>query len=617
MGIEALTHRDDGTELSPSDDRREQWVSASQLRNHAIADPLLDWLDRFGAGHGYLADDAPARTSPPYDERTDFTKFIFEQGQRFEDAVVALLRDRYPEHELITLGQGHGDVRSLEVATATFEAMRSGVPLIHQGVLWDAESQTLGAPDLLVRSDVLRQLFPDALSGEAAAVAAPDLGGPWHYRVVDVKFTTLRINARDMLRGSGSAAAYQLQLHVYNQALGRLQGFEPPESFLLGRSWERQARGQTERGTGCLEVLARLPQDGRLSPASTTASAVRAATTWIRRLRTEGGDWTPTPEPSVAELYPNLSNQQDGPWRAAKLTIAREINDISLLWQVGASRRAAAHAAGVFDWRDARCTPALLGVTGKNAGTLIELMEVNRDELGSAVRPERVSAAAEAWRTWPQLEFYVDFETVSDLADDFTRLPDRGGQSLIFMIGCGHLEDGEWRFSSFTVNALSEAEEARIIEEWLAHMAATRARLAPDGDEPLVVHWSPAEQSSFETAYNSARARHPDRDWASPRWFDFLDRVIREEPVVVRGSMGFGLKAMGRALHELGAIETRWQDGPADGLGAMVGAWWAQARSTELGEPLSEDGLMLEIAQYNEVDCRVMMEIVRYLRTNH
>ncbi len=26
-------------------------------------------------------------------------------------------------------------------------------------------------------------------------------------------------------------------------------------------------------------------------------------------------------------------------------------------------------------------------------------------------------------------------------------------------------------------------------------------------------------------------------------------------------------------------------------LGAMVGAWWAQSRATELGEPLSEDAL--------------------------
>ena len=32
---------------------------------------------------------------------------------------------------------------------------------------------------------------------------------------------------------------------------------------------------------------------------------------------------------------------------------------------------------------------------------------------------------------------------------------------------------------------------------------------------------------------------------------------------------------------------------------------------------MTELPLMQEIIRYNEVDCKVMMEIVRYLRTNH
>ena len=36
-----------------------------------------------------------------------------------------------------------------------------------------------------------------------------------------------------------------------------------------------------------------------------------------------------------------------------------------------------------------------------------------------------------------------------------------------------------------------------------------------------------------------------------------------------------------------------------------------------LGVTLPEIDLMQEIAAYNEVDCRVMMEIVQYLRAEH
>ena len=54
-------------------------------------------------------------------------------------------------------------------------------------------------------------------------------------------------------------------------------------------------------------------------------------------------------------------------------------------------------------------------------------------------------------------------------------------------------------------------------------------------------------------------------------WFDFLTRVVREEPVVVRGAMGFGLKDVAQAMFNLGLIDTNWEQGPGHGLGAMVG----------------------------------------------
>jgi hypothetical protein len=128
-----------------------------------------------------------------------------------------------------------------------------------------------------------------------------------------------------------------------------------------------------------------------------------------------------------------------------------------------------------------------------------------------------------------------------------------------------------------------------------------------------VYHWSPAEVSFLESAYNSAVRRHPEKRWPEPYWFDFLNRVIKAEPVVFRGAMGFGLKAIGKALFDAGKIKTNWDDGPTDGLGAMVGAWWAARQDGSL----SENELVQEIACYNEVDCKVMLEVIQYLRREH
>lgn len=604
MAIHHLTTNDSGDIVVPETEREwSEWVSATRTRNYVLGDPLLDWLDLYGMSKGFRRDDE----LPGYDPRTDFTEFIFSQGRRFESAVVAHLRSLRP---VVTIADGPEDVRDLDRAERTFEAMSDGVPVIHQGVLRDPQYLTYGAPDLLVRSDVLGRLFPEAIPLSEVEIAALDLSGAWHYRVVDIKFTTLHLLAGGEVGNSGSAPAYKLQLHAYNRALGRIQGFEPPTAYILGRGWEQRK----ERGSSCIERLGPVPQGGTIARRRPISDAEAEATRWVRRVRSEGSTWDVLPQPTRPELYPNSSNQQDGPWRDAKKRIAEELEDLTQLWQVADRGRRLGHGAGIYRWTDPACTPESVGVTGeKRPGTLQRLLDINRTTAGPPVEPSRIRTAEDEWRDEPAVEFYVDFETVSDLADDFSRIPERGGQPMIFMIGCGHLEDGKWTFASFTADALTEPEEARVIDDWIAHMRAARDRLDPGGDDPPVIHWSPAEVSNFETAYNSAVQRHADRIWPSPRWFDFLGKVVREEPVVVRGALGFGLKAVAKAMHSHGLVQTLWDDGPADGLGAMVGAWWCQGQ----GAPLATQELMREIVEYNEVDCRVMMEAVRYLRMAH
>ena len=60
-----------------------------------------------------------------------------------------------------------------------------------------------------------------------------------------------------------------------------------------------------------------------------------------------------------------------------------------------------------------------------------------------------------------------------------------------------------------------------------------------------------------------------------------------------------------------------WSAAEIDGLGAMVGAWRCDEEAKEQAVPMGQLPLMNEIAHYNEVDCKVMMEIVCYLRASH
>ena len=637
MGIEAITQRDDGSSVAIPRSREDwkQWVSAGKSRCWMLHDPLIDWLILYGKDRGYI----PRKELDSYERDLDFLEFIFEQGRRFEQGILRLLEEQY---DVVKVAQAHRDIYSVERSQDTWEAMRQGVPIVYQGVLWDAEHLNYGSPDFLVRSDVLLELFPKTYSPGEALVPAPGLGsGNWHYRVVDTKFTTLYMNAAATeLGNSGVSAAYKAQCYVYNRMLGRLQDYEPSESYLLGRGWQHTVKGETYRHPNAFDRLGPVPQNGAVANKEPIGDAVAQAMAWIRRVRNAGANWELLPKPSVPELYPNMSNYDDGEmmldtacaaelepgyedetesgykWTRVKKWLAEELKELTMLWQVGVAKRNLAHEAGYFRWDEPGLTPETVGVKGpKTSPTLAKMLAVNANDNCPPVLPELIGATRSEWYAPAKAEFYVDFEFVSDLNDDFSKLPEKGGHPLIFMIGCGHVENAEWQFKTWTVGELSEAEELRIIREWVQHMANVRDRLDPDNERPRIYHWSQAEVVALETAYNSAKVRHGgDADWPELNWYDFLQRVIRTEPVVVRGALGFGLKTVANAMHDLDLIPTSWAASNVDGLGAMVGAWRCNDEARQQGVSLIDLPLMKEIARYNEVDCRVMMEIVRCLR---
>ncbi|TAK33980.1 MAG: hypothetical protein EPO30_12475, partial [Lysobacteraceae bacterium] len=220
------------------------------MRHWCDADPLLDWLDRYGEQRGLVRDDR----LPTYDARTDLARLIAERGRRFEQLVLDALAKR---HRITRIGDLVDDVRSVDAARATWLSMVAGDPLIAHAVLRDPQSRTYGVADLLVRSDVLGDLFPAAFDGEEERVGAPALPGQrWHYRIVDVRYTTL-----ELLKDGSLSAANDLRvmarLWILGNALGRLQGVTPAAAYVLGRGWRQ---GQA-RGTSCFDRLGRVPQD--------------------------------------------------------------------------------------------------------------------------------------------------------------------------------------------------------------------------------------------------------------------------------------------------------------------------------------------------------------------
>jgi len=608
MGQAAITHRNDGAVDNPRDaESWFSWVAATDTRNFCAHDTLLDWLDNYGEKKGFI----PDHKRPAYEPRTDFLKFMFRKAREFETAVISGL-----ERSVSLIKIESGASRDLAATNATWEAMLNGADAIYHAVLRNPETRTFGTADLLLRSDVLAKLFPSSLPKETISKPAPGLkGSKWHYRVVEIKYTTLDILAGGQI--SSSELPYIIQAWIYNEALGRLQEYLPDTACLLGRSW----KDKDGRGSSCMERLASVKCAGAIGKKGDAAAIAQEACAWIRDMRTKGAAWEVLPTPSVPQLYPNMKNSdKDQPWHLAKKEIATQLNELTLLPQVNVTGRNTALRQGIKSWRDEKCTSSALSVTGPKMAPLLDrIIESNR-AVKNTLFPDSVKVNEHLWRDPAPLEFFVDFETVNDLDDDFSKFPFKGGLNAIFMIGCGYLEkkndQSSWRFKIFCTKTLNTSEEMRIIQEWVSFMeGVAKERGIPLAGNSRLFHWTAAELSMLENAYNSAKSRHG-KAWPDFSWVDLCSRVIKEEPVTVSGAFGFGLKEIAKPMHKHGFINTSWTDGPMDGLGATVGAWFCNAEASKNGTSMVDIDLMHDITKYNEVDCKVMMEILEYLRRN-
>ena len=119
MGIEALTHRDDGIEVVLPESREDwqQWVSAGRTRNWMLDDPLIDWLQLYGRSRDYI----PKQDLANYNKALDFTEFIFNKGNEFEAGILRLLCEHF---DVTTIAQDYREITRLDKAQETFEVMR-------------------------------------------------------------------------------------------------------------------------------------------------------------------------------------------------------------------------------------------------------------------------------------------------------------------------------------------------------------------------------------------------------------------------------------------------------------------------------------------------------------
>lgn len=597
------------TTLAPS---TRPWIAASATRNFALNDPLCDYLAQEAERTGQTITPGP------------FVQYLMKSGQEFEHKVVGELGSRFGPDVVkqVVLKDGSlsaaDDAQKLAWFRETLRLMREGVAIIYQGFLLDDEERIYGVPDLLVRSDFLRRLVSVNPLKEDEEKRGCAFAKNFHYVVVEIKWTTLLFCVDQLhLRNGGSTTAFKTQVALYHHCLEKVQQSGRQLAFILGKRSKSAAGPVTD---DCFHRLGHLDFGGK---DRSFFALAHTAVTWLQDLKTEGSSWVLYPRPSRKELYPNMKNHNDDPWRPQKEVIADKLQEITQIWYCKHTNRQTCFRKGIYSWSDPRCTIEAMGIKGQVIGPIIKrILDVNRDPdhwilpatlkqgpQENELMEDLVNVRPQSWLEHRKGDFYLDFEFISMLDNGLGHFPSANVNGLVYLIGTGYYDSSmTWRYRCFLANRLTHGEEQRIFQEWIAFIMNEAHNQGVTA--PRLFHWGTAEDTWF--------GKHTDKFPASARktlsfyFVNVLDEIKRY-PIVIKGAFGFGLKEFGTALHKLGKVQSHWPeiDGGLDTITHIM-SLQEQAVQKACAIPQCEGAAKLQT--YNETDCRMVAEILDVLR---
>lgn len=346
-------------------------ITGRDVYDYCIS-PFMVYCERFG----------PEDRKDPL---TEFDRMLLVQGRVHEGQV---LKEKYPDLQKTQYASEEEGFRLV------LEAMKKGSKAISGAPVFYLPEDLKGVIDVLEkRSD------------------APSVFGNYHYIVKEIKL------AKNLKEGHVYQAAF------YNYILGKIQGYTPPEFYLINRDQEEFPKHYDE--TTLLEKIID-----------------------IRRIL-KGGDVTPTHDRYKPE------------WKSFNNEEAIRRRDVSLVNDVGPSRKQRLLENGIRTVDDLAKTPMdklieIKGIANKTATKLLQ--SANAIVLGKHV------CIGECQFPTKTTEIFLDLEgTGEQLGDDEELI------AMDYLIGVLIRKDGKAVYKPFLADNIDKEEEMlRQFVKWLA-----------------------------------------------------------------------------------------------------------------------------------------------------
>jgi len=557
-------------------------ISASALKNFINNDPIIDYLSYWNINS---VNDKPIKIINKIKPKNNFLEYLLENGITYENNIYNYLKSKF---EIIQIFKEISDLNETNFKI-TKDYLNNGVPIIYQGVLYNNNNNTYGIPDLIIRSDVINTVFPNSINSDEEFI-----NNKFYYFVVDIKNSTINLDKTCInVLNSNNLPFYKTQLLLYTLAISNILNINITKAFIFGRRYKSVNEIINNDGTK-VGVIDYKNIDFNYYDKLTNSLE------WIKRVRNEGYKWKLLPKPTVPELYPNMKNNKDFEWRPIKNNIANKINELTMIWNVGVKNRNIAHSNKIYSWKNKRCNSNNLGIKTKKGLIIDKIININRSP-NKKIEPKKINYNNNLWKKYnfETMEFYVDYETLC-----------KDEKNYIYMIGVGYYID-KWEFKTFYLKNLSDNDITLMFKEFWDFINDTLKQYNKNNSQ--FIHWTKAEPSQYN--------KYIEKFMLPNKNFIDLFEVFKNEPIVIKGAMNFSLKEVSKAMYNLKLIETTWENKIDTTCSNGQDALYLGIKlydNLELNSKLLEDNVILnEITKYNEVDCKVLYEIINYLRKKH
>lgn len=554
-------------------------ISASRIKNCIIDNHLVEYIKYYNIND---ISDKPKNNKGKYVKRFNNKNigYLAKKGIEFENEIIKKYENYKSFIKICNSNQSY----NIEYFEKTKQAMKDGYHIIYQAVLHDYEEKIYGCPDLLVRSDKINDIFNDMDNKINYNDSHKSIYGNYHYVVIDFKNNKLKLkkNSNLLLDSSYNIKMNKGQLYVYTLALNNIQGYEPTKSYIYGNN-------------NIIGEIDYLENDNKYK--QKTIESIK----WNLDMRKNGSKWKLLPKPSRDELYPNMNVlcvDYDTNIVNFKNSYADKIGELTKIVNCGIANRKIALKNGYNSVYDKKLDALKLGFNSdyKKINVINRIIEINKKENKNMILPLKIKNNKFNWRKInnSSMEFYVDFETLNI----------EGNDRYVFMIGIGYIVNNEFVFKYFMTNNTTDKEEKRIFMDYIKFI---NKKMNEYGYKNYhLLHWYGIEEELTKKVLKKYGINN------KLNYIDLLKLFDNnEEPIGIKNCFNYKLKTIAGELYRQRKIETLWNDDCTNGFDAMNYALNLYNR----GENTKKN--MKKIIEYNKVDCRVLYDIINYLRLNH